>query len=148
MLMELTNEQWAQIQDLIPDPVKRADGRGRPARDKRQVLEGVLWILRTGAPWKDLPARFPPYQTCHRRFQQWQQQGVMRHVVEALARDLMERGGVDLSECFIDGSFCMAKKGALLLARLSAVKAPSSWQSRTLQVLFYLSQSPQPLLTR
>ena len=140
--MELTNEQWDMLKDLIPDPVKRADGRGRPARDKRQVLEGVLWILRTGAPWKDLPARFPPHQTCHRRFQQWQQQGVMRRVVEALARDLMERGGVDLSECFIDGSFCMAKKGALLLARLNAVKAPSSWQSRTLQVLFYLSQSP------
>lgn len=146
--MELTNEQWERIQDLIPDPVKRADGRGRPARDKRQVLEGVLWILRTGAPWKDLPVRFPPYQTCHRRFQQWQEQGVMRRVVEALARDLMERGGVDLSECFIDGSFCMAKKGGLLLARLNAVKAPSSWQSRTLQVLFYLSQSTPPLLTR
>ncbi|GAB3200662.1 hypothetical protein GCM10027293_22000 [Pontibacter aydingkolensis] len=146
--MELTNEQWEKIQDLIPDPVKRADGRGRPAKDKRQVLEGVLWILRTGAPWKDLPARFPPYQTCHRRFQQWQEQGVMRRVVEALARDLMERGGVDLSECFIDGSFCMAKKGGLLWARLSAAKAPSSWQSRTLQVLFCLSQSPQPLLTK
>ena len=146
--MELTNEQWEKIQDLIPDPVKRADGRGRPARDKRQVLEGVLWILRTGAPWKDLPSRFPPYQTCHRRFQQWQEQGVMRQVVEALAKDLTERGGVDLSECFIDGSFCMAKKGALLLARLNAVKAPNSWQSRTLQVLFYLSQSTPPLLTR
>ena len=146
--MELTNEQWERIKDLIPDPVKRADGRGRPARDKRQVLEGVLWILRTGAPWKDLPARFPPYQTCHRRFQQWQEQGVMRQVVEALARDLMERGGVDLSECFIDGSFCMAKKGALLLARLSEAKAPNSWQSRMLQVLFYLSQSTLPLLTR
>lgn len=146
--MELTNEQWEKLKDLIPDPVKRADGRGRPARDKREVLEGVLWILRTGAPWKDLPARFPPYQTCHRRFQQWQEQGVMRRVVEALAKDLMERGGVDLSECFIDGSFCMAKKGGLLLAKLSAVKAPNSWPSRTLQVLFYLSQSPQLLLTK
>ena len=146
--MELTNEQWEQLQDLIRNPVKRADGRGRPARDKRQVLEGVLWILRTGAPWKDLPSRFPPYQTCHRRFQQWQEQGVMRRVVEALARDLMEKGHVDLRECFIGGSCCMAQKGALLLARLNAAKAPSSWQSRTLQVLFYLSQSPQPLLTR
>ena len=48
--MELTNEQWEQLQDLIRNPVKRADGRGRPARDKRQVLEGVLWVLRTDAP--------------------------------------------------------------------------------------------------
>jgi transposase len=146
--MELTNEQWLQIQDLIPDPRKRADGKGRPARDKRQVMEGVLWILRTGAPWKDLPKRFPPYQTCHRRFQQWQEQGVMRKVVEALVKDLMDRGGVDLSECFIDGSFCMAKKGALLLARLNEGKAANSWQSRRLQVLFYLSQSNQPLLMK
>lgn len=146
--MELTNEQWERVKDLVPDQVKRADGKGRPAREKREVMEGVLWILRTGAPWKDLPERFPPYQTCHRRFQQWQEQGVMRRVVKTLAKDLMERGGVDLSECFVDGSFCMAKKGALLWAKLSEAKAPRSWQSRTLQVLFFLSQSNQPLLMR
>lgn len=146
--MELTNEQWERVKDLVPDQVKRSDGKGRPAREKREVMEGVLWVLRTGAPWKDLPERFPPYQTCHRRFQQWQKQGVMRRIVEALAKDLMERGGVDLSECFIDGSFCMAKKGALLLAKLNEAKAPRSWQSRMLQVLFFLSQSNQPLLMR
>lgn len=146
--MELTNEQWERVKDLVPDQVKRSDGKGRPAREKREVMEGVLWILRTGAPWKDLPERFPPYQTCHRRFQQWQEQGVMRKVVETLAKDLMERGGVDLSECFVDGSFCMAKKGALLWAKLSEAKAPRSWQSRTLQVLFFLSQLNQPLLMR
>lgn len=144
MLMKLTDEQWEKIEYLIPDPVKGADGRGRPTRDKRQVL----WILHTGAPWKNLPARFAPYKTCHRRFQQWQEKGVMRRLVEALAKDVMERGGVDLSECFIDGSYCMAKKEALLWERLSAVKVPNSWQSRTLQVLFYLSQSTQPLLMK
>ncbi|GAB3527600.1 hypothetical protein GCM10027443_04240 [Pontibacter brevis] len=66
--MELTNEQWERVKDLVPDQVKRSDGKGRPAREKREVMEGVLWVLRTGAPWKDLPERFPPYQTCHRRF--------------------------------------------------------------------------------
>ena len=146
--MKLTDKQWEKIRDLIPDGEKRSDGRGRPWRDKREVLEGILWILKTGAQWSHLPSVYPPYQTCHRRFQQWREEGVMQRVVEALARDLMERGDVDLSECFIDGCFCMAKKGALLLARLSEAKAPNSWQSRTLQVLFYLSQSPQPLLTR
>ncbi|MGE5444032.1 MAG: transposase, partial [Ignavibacteriales bacterium] len=49
---------------------RRQDGRGRPWRDNREVLNGILWILRSGARWKDLPERFPPYQTCHRRFQQ------------------------------------------------------------------------------
>ena len=48
---------------------RRADGRGRSPRDARAVLNGVLWILRTGAQWRELPAKYPPYQTCHRRFQ-------------------------------------------------------------------------------
>lgn len=78
----------------------------------------------------------------------------MQKLVETLARDLQERGGVDLSECFIDGSFCMAKKGALLWARLSEERGPKSWQSQMnesvliLVVLYYLSQSNQHLLTK
>ncbi|WP_202923811.1 IS5 family transposase [Pontibacter fetidus] len=115
--MKLTDKQWGKLKDLIPDGARRADGKGRPWRDKREVLEGILWILKTGAQWSHLPAIYPPYQTCHRRFQQWQKQGVMQLVVEALAKDLQERGEVDLSECFIDGSFCMAKKGGLLLGK-------------------------------
>jgi transposase len=69
--MDLTDEQWEVLEPLIPDPPQREDGRGRPWRDPRDVINGILWILRTGAPWKDLPERYPPYQTCHRRFQRW-----------------------------------------------------------------------------
>jgi transposase len=108
---ELTDEQWELIGPLIPDPVRRADGRGRPWRDKREIMNGVLWILRSGARWQDLPERFPPYQTCHRRYQQWVRSGVLRKVLETLAQDLHERGALDLSECFIDGTFIVAKKG-------------------------------------
>jgi transposase len=146
--MKLTDKQWELRKDLIPEGARRADGKGRPWRDKREVLEGILWILRTGAQWSHLPDKYPPYQTCHRRFQQWRRQGVMQGAVEALARELHERGDVGLGECFIDGSFCMAKKGALLLARLNGAKAPRSWQSQTLVVLYYLSQSDRHLPTR
>ena len=66
--MDLTNEQWAMLEPLLPEPTKRADGRGRPWRKAREVLDGVPWVLRTGAPRRDLPERYPPYQTCHRRF--------------------------------------------------------------------------------
>ena len=52
--MDLTDEQWELLGPLIPKPPRREDGRGRPWRDPRDVLNGVLWILRTGAPWKDL----------------------------------------------------------------------------------------------
>ncbi|MEG6549731.1 IS5 family transposase [Desulfocurvibacter africanus] len=107
----LTDEQWAILEPLIPVPKRRPDGRGRPWKPNREVLAGILWILRTGAAWQHLPSHFPPYQTCHRRFQKWVREGVMRSILETLARDLEERGQIDLSECFIDGTFVVAKKG-------------------------------------
>ena len=54
---------------LRPEPTRRDDKRGRPWTDTREVINGVLWILRSGAQWQDLPDRFPPYKTCHRRFE-------------------------------------------------------------------------------
>jgi transposase len=83
------------------------------------VLNGVLWVLRTGAPWHDLP-RYPPYQTCHRRFQQWQRSGRLLRVLQRLAEDLRDRGKLDLSEAFIDASFSSAKRVAPPLARCHA----------------------------
>ena len=124
--MELTNEQWNRIEPIIISAKQRKDPRGRKERDPREVLNGILWILRTGASWKDLPQRYPPYQTCHRRFQQWVKLGVFRRIAEELAQDLDERGGIDIREAFIDGTFVPAKKGVLLSARQSAVKAPRS----------------------
>jgi transposase len=132
--VELAEEQWEVVRGLIPEPPRRADGRGRPWRDSREVLEGILWVLRSGARWKDLPERFPPYQTCHRRFQQWVKSGVMRQVLWALAQDLHERGGIDLGECFIDGTFAPAKRGARESARPSGARGPSLWPWRTAMV--------------
>jgi transposase len=110
-LRDLTDAQWTILDSLIPQPRTRKDGRGRPWRNRREVLNGVLYISRTGAPWIDLPERYPPYQTCHRRFQQWVRSGVMRGVLEALAEELHVRGGFHLHEAFIDGSFATAKRG-------------------------------------
>ena len=97
--MDLTEEQWEILEPLIPTPPRREDGRGRPWRDPRDVLNGILWILRTGAPWKDLPERYPPYQTCHRRFQQqWTEEGVLvEEVLRALSEDLKDREAVSTS---------------------------------------------------
>jgi transposase len=106
-----------------PDPPRRADGRGRPWRDPRDVLNGILWIMRTGAPWRDTPERYPPYQTCHRRFQRWTEDGVLDEILRALAEDLKDRGDLDLSECFVDGTFVGAKKGEDRWERPSGAKA-------------------------
>ena len=108
--MDLTDAQWEILEPLFR-PVRRLDGRGRPWAETRAVLNGVLWVLRTGAPWHDLPRRYPAYQTCHRRFQRWQRTGVLERVLQGLAEDLRDRGKLDLSEAFIDASFSSAKKG-------------------------------------
>jgi transposase len=111
LLRDLSDAQWARLDSLIPEPQRRKDGRGRPWRGRREVLDGILYILRTGAAWADLPERYPPYQTYHRRFQQWVRSGIMRGILEALAEELRLRGRFDLREAFIDGSFAPAKKG-------------------------------------
>lgn len=144
--MDITEHQWQLLEPLLPVPPVREDGRGRPWRDPRDVLGGILWVLRTGAPWADLPRRYPPYQTCHRRFQAWVEGGVMKHVLHALARDLQQRGGIDLTECFVDATFASAKKGALALARPNVAKAARSWQLQTL--LVFLSPYAQAALAR
>ena len=141
---ELTDKQWAVLAPLIPEPPRREDNRGRPWKDTREVMNGVLWILRSGARWQDLPDRFPPYQTCHRRFQQWVREGTLRKVLEALAEDLRVRGELDLSECFIDATFIVAKKGDSEWERPSGAKARSSWRWQT--ALVFLSPSTRRLL--
>src|SRR5271169_6972127 len=85
--MDITDAQWAVLEPLFR-PKRRADGRGRPWQDTRAVLNGVFWVLRTGAPWHDLPSRYPPYQTCHRRFQSWQRSGLLTRLLRKLAEDL------------------------------------------------------------
>ena len=141
--MDLTDKQWSVLEPFFR-PTVRADGRGRPWRDAREVLNGVLWILRTGAPWKDLPDRYPPYQTCHRRFQQWRRTGLLRDVLQRLAEDLRDRGKLDLTEGFIDASFTAAKKGAPPSGLRNVAKATKSWQSSTAAV--FLSPSTWPVL--
>src|SRR3712207_2181966 len=95
--MELTDAQWAVSEPLIPEAERAPSGPGRPWRPAREVFNGVLWIWRTGARWQALPDRYPPYQTWHRRFQQWVDSGVFDHLLQASAEDLLARGGLDLS---------------------------------------------------
>jgi transposase len=143
--MDLSDAQWKVLEPLLQEHVRK-DGRGRPWQDTRGVLNGVLWILRTGAPWQDLPKRYPPYQTCHRRFQRWQRSGRLTAILRLLLQDLMERGKLDLEEGPIDASFSEAKKGALALVRRSAAKGARSWQLQTAMV--FLSPCTWPALRR
>ena len=87
--MELSDKEWEIIEPLLPELPSGI--RGRPWRDNREVLDGILWILRTGAPWRDLPKKYPSYQTCHRRFQQWSSDGTLEKVQMALTEMLEKK---------------------------------------------------------
>jgi transposase len=137
--MKLTDAQWELIAPVLPEPKSGPGKRGRPPRPFREVLDGILWVMRTGAPWHDLPRRYPPYQTCHRRFQHWCEDGTFEQVVVALRRDLRDRGGVEDIEGFIDGTYVPAKKGARTLANAAQARRPRSWQSQTAMVFHSLS---------
>ena len=142
-MADLSDAQWEFLRPLAEweqhSGGKQDIGRWR---DARQMFNGVLWILRTGAPWKDLPPRYGPYQTCHRRFQRWQRSGVLEGMLWALCEDLLARGRLDLAESFIDATFAGAKKGAVELVRHAAAKGPRSWQLQT--ALVFLSPCPLP----
>jgi transposase len=89
---DLTNAQWERLQPLLPASKSK---RGRPAHDHRRILNGMLWILRTGAPWRDLPTRYGPWRTVASRFYRWRQAGVFQHILAALQQQAAAAGQLD-----------------------------------------------------
>jgi transposase len=111
---QLTDEQWLLIADLFSnDPPGPAGGRPRVA--PRDCVEGILWVLRSGARWKDLPKHFPSYPTCWRRLQEWTGLGLWQKAWTRLLRKLTDRGAIAWEESIADGMFSPAKKGAKAL---------------------------------
>ena len=106
---ELTDEQWELVEPLIPRKKART---GRPPRDRRGMLNGIFWILGTGAPWRDLPERFGPWQTVYDHFASWRRDGIFARVVEALQVKLDERGLIDWELWCVDGASVRAARAA------------------------------------
>jgi transposase len=80
MRYELTDEEWAAIKPMLPNKP-----RGVPRVKDRRVLNGIFWVLRSRAPWRDLPDNFGPYTTCYNRFVRWRRAGVWAQIMNALA---------------------------------------------------------------
>lgn len=136
----LSDEQWAKLEPLLP----REPSRGRPWADNRRVLEGILWVLKTGARWRDLPREYPSPSTCWRRLRQWEEQDIWLKIWRRFLSQLDQQGRLDWSESFLDGSFAPAKKGATALEKPSAAKAPSGWWWSTAKVFLWEANWSQP----
>jgi transposase len=89
---ELSDAQWARIAPLLP---AQKPPTGRPNKDHRTVLNGILWILRTGAPWEELPERYGSPKTVSSRFYRWRKAGIWDRILTALQTDAAERGTLD-----------------------------------------------------
>ena len=124
--MRLTDRQWAVMVNLLPRPSSKRR-RGRPAADNRACVEGILWVLRSGARWRDLPAQYPSPATCWRRLRQWEELGVWERVWRALLGTLDQKGLLKWEETFLDATFFPAKKGGSLSVKRSAARARKPW---------------------
>ena len=141
----LSDEQWQLVEPLLPQPKCRRDGRGRPWAPNRACLEGILWILQTGAAWRFLPDEFPSPSTCWRRLHQWEEAGVWLTAWRAMLGALDGEGLLRWEESFLDGSFAPAKKGALPSVKPSVARERRSWRLQTATGSRYLFVSKVPL---
>src|SRR5579875_41481 len=132
----LTEAQWEKIRPLLPQRPPRPRGVRPPAPD-RKVLEGIWWMLRSGARWQDLPEEFPSPATCWRRLRDWEEQGVWLRIWRAFLAELNEKQPLKWSEAFLDGSFAPAKKGAPQWARPSGARGRSGWGWSTARVFLW-----------
>ena len=106
---DLTDEQWAQLQPLLPPQKPKT---GRPAKDHRIIIDGIRWIIRTGAPWRDLPERFGPWRTVASRFYRWRKTGLWDRLFAAVQEKADAAGRVDWTVHFVDGTIIRAHQHA------------------------------------
>jgi transposase len=118
----LTDEQWERIAPHLPRHAPSRQG-GRPRADDRECLEGILWLLRTGSRWRDIPLDLPSGSTCWRRLQEWAGEGVLQDLHTILIEELDDLGALDFEELFADATFIRAKKGATMWAKPRLARA-------------------------
>jgi transposase len=97
--------------------------RGRPRADDRECLEGLLWLLRSGARWQDIPVDLPSGSTCWRRLEEWAGEGILEEIQAVLVGQLADLGRVDLRELLADATFIRAKKGVTTSVRPRLARA-------------------------
>jgi len=102
--VELTDGEWERLRPYFPE--RQAGDKGRPRKNSRQILNGILWIARSGAAWRDLPERYGAWQTVYKRFVQWQEVGLLACIFHDLGAD------ADLQDISIDSNYIKAHKAS------------------------------------
>src|SRR5688572_30366898 len=105
---DLSDEEWAILQPWLPP--ERSGKAGNPYRSHRLVLNGIFWILRSGAPWRDLPERYGAWSTVYDRFRRWRDSGLFDKLLNALEARARRAERIDLEFWAVDGSTIRAHK--------------------------------------
>lgn len=124
----LTDRQWDRVRDLFERPQRR----GGRWRDHREMLDAVLWVMKTGAQWRDLPGRFGPWQTAYSRFSRWRADGTFDRAVARLQRDLDRNGLIDWSAFCVDTTHVRASRAAAGARKRGALAAEPPTEQRAL----------------
>lgn len=106
---DLTDQQWQRLEPLLPPEKPRT---GRPNEDHRRVLNGILWIARTGAPWRDLPRRYGPMGTVSSRFYRWRKAGIWQRILSTLQAEADQHGEIAWDLHFVDATIVRAHQHA------------------------------------
>lgn len=125
---ELSDEQWELVRTLLPS----SPGGGRPPTDRRQIPSAVFWIVRTGAPWRDLPERYGPWQTVYHCFNQWRKDGTWQAILRALQVRLDRQGRIAWDLWCVDRSSVRASRAAAGAGKKGAQRNPPTtlWAAR------------------
>jgi transposase len=108
---ELSDRQWGRLEPLLPDRTHHHHP-GHPFKDHRAIINGILWVLHTGAPWRDLPERYGPWGTVFYRFNRWRQDGTWGRLATILLDELDNRALIDHDLWCIDGTVVRATRSA------------------------------------
>ena len=117
---DLADKHWQRLQPILPP--QRSGKRGRSYKDHRRVINGILWVLRTGAPWRDLPERYGPWQTCFDRFVRWKRDGTWLRVLQSLQAQEDAEAKIDWDNCSLDSTSVKAHPHAAGARRAPAKK--------------------------
>lgn len=120
---ELTDAQWERLEPLLPPEKPRT---GRPNHSHRRMINGMLWIARSGAPWRDLPERYGAFGTVASRFYRWRHAGIWQRILEALQARADRQGRVDWRLHFVDSTIVRAHQHAAGARKVSGEKRGST----------------------